>query len=258
MGSDREAAALLKSDVPVNGGPPTLPPLPEAAEPEQVKPAEAGRRTRSPLGVDLRGQWRRASTHGALALFLDVTQLPRRPTQRPCVVSVRRTDVAVRLFHSQTVAPALTVKSTTMRSPGCGWHGWRWNLFRPRRQHSHTCGWRHSLCFPRRQAVRFSWPRGSFAVSAVITATTVLWAKLRRIVGRVEIHDLGTAIAIEIGNSGPNRAEVDSMSPPGITAGWLRRRGRPAPGWAAMVAWLQATRPSSACRTARSAQAPGR
>lgn len=38
VGSDREAAALLKSDVPVTVDP-TLPPLPEAAEPEQVKPA---------------------------------------------------------------------------------------------------------------------------------------------------------------------------------------------------------------------------
>jgi MHS family proline/betaine transporter-like MFS transporter len=38
VGSDKEAAALLKSDVPVTVDP-SLPPLPETAEPEQVKPA---------------------------------------------------------------------------------------------------------------------------------------------------------------------------------------------------------------------------
>lgn len=38
VGSEREAAALLKSDVPVTVDP-TLPPLPEASEAEQVKPA---------------------------------------------------------------------------------------------------------------------------------------------------------------------------------------------------------------------------
>ncbi|MBN5149793.1 glycine betaine/L-proline transporter ProP [Stenotrophomonas maltophilia] len=38
VGSEREAAALLKSDVPVTVDP-TLPPLPEAPEAEQVKPA---------------------------------------------------------------------------------------------------------------------------------------------------------------------------------------------------------------------------
>lgn len=38
VGSEREAAALLKSDAPVTVDP-TLPPLPEASEPEQVKPA---------------------------------------------------------------------------------------------------------------------------------------------------------------------------------------------------------------------------
>ena len=38
VGSDREAAALLKSDVPVTVDP-ILPPLPDVAEPEQVKPA---------------------------------------------------------------------------------------------------------------------------------------------------------------------------------------------------------------------------
>ena len=38
VGSDKEAAALLKSDVPVTVDP-TLPPLPDVAEPEQVKPA---------------------------------------------------------------------------------------------------------------------------------------------------------------------------------------------------------------------------
>ncbi len=38
VGSDREAAALLKSDVPVTVDP-SLPPLPDVAEPEQVKPA---------------------------------------------------------------------------------------------------------------------------------------------------------------------------------------------------------------------------
>ena len=37
VGSDKEAAALLKSDVPVTVDP-TLPPLPDVAEPEQVKP----------------------------------------------------------------------------------------------------------------------------------------------------------------------------------------------------------------------------
>jgi len=38
VGSDKEAAALLKSDVPVTVDP-TLPPLPDVAEPEQAKPA---------------------------------------------------------------------------------------------------------------------------------------------------------------------------------------------------------------------------
>ncbi|MEN5267790.1 glycine betaine/L-proline transporter ProP [Stenotrophomonas sepilia] len=38
VGCEREAAALLKSDVPVTVDP-TLPPLPDVAEPEQVKPA---------------------------------------------------------------------------------------------------------------------------------------------------------------------------------------------------------------------------
>lgn len=38
VGSDKEAAALLKSDVPVTVDP-ILPPLPDVAEPEQVKPA---------------------------------------------------------------------------------------------------------------------------------------------------------------------------------------------------------------------------